>query len=264
MMTKLQYIVIASAISLFLILYFGCDTKPQAQEALEKTRALAAQSTDINTLLMEAKATLAVKEATNILALEQDLNATVQDSSKVELFKQLSSQWYRLEHPAIAGYYAEEVAHVAETEEAWSIAGTTYSICIQRTEAGKVRDFCTERAVQAFENASSLNPTEVAHKTNLALVYTDNPPQENPMKGILMLVDLNKQYPENVSVLMNLGRLAIKTGQFDRAIVRLEEALRLDADNTNAICLLVKAYQGLGNKTKVQEFGQRCSDMSNR
>lgn len=261
-MTKLQYIVIASAISLFLILYFGCDTKPQEQAALEKTRALAAQSTDINNLLMEAKASIAAKEAANILALEQDLEATTSDSSKIEVLKQLSGQWYRLNHPAIAGSYAEEIAEISGTEEAWSIAGTTYSIGLQRSEAEKVRGFCTEKAIKAFENASSLNPTKVAHKTNLALVYTDNPPQDNPMKGILMLVDLNKQYPEDVSVLMNLGRLAIKTGQYDRAINRLEEVIRLDANN-NAACLLVEAYKGLGNTAKMQEFEQQCSAISN-
>lgn len=262
-MTNLQYIVIASAISLFLILYFGCEIKPHGQEALEKTRALAAKSTDINTLLMEAKAQISAKESANILALEQEMATISADSSKVELYKQLSSQWYRLEHPAIAGFYAEQIAEIHGTEEAWSIAGTTYSIGIQRTPAGKVRDFCTDGAVKAFENASSLNPEEVAHKTNLALVYTDNPPQENPMKGILMLVDLNKQHPENVSVLMNLGRLAIKTGQYDRAIVRLDEAIRLDADNSDAICLLVKAYKGLGNMAKMQEYQQKCSIMLN-
>lgn len=260
-MTKLQYIVIASAISLFMVLYFGCETKPQGQEALEKTRALTAQSTDINILLAEAKASISAKESANIFALEQDLGASSSDSSKVILLKQLSSNWYRLEQPAIAGYYAEEIAEISGTEEAWSIAGTTYSIGVQRTTPGKVRDFCTEGAIKAFENASSLNPTKVAYKTNLALVYTDNPPQENPMKGILMLVDLNKQHPENVSVLINLGRLAIKTGQYDRAIVRLEEVIRLHPNHNDATCMLVKAYKGLGNTAKMQEYEKKCSDL---
>jgi tetratricopeptide (TPR) repeat protein len=263
-MTKLQYIVIASAISLFLVLYFGCETKPHGQEALEKTRALAAQSTDINTLLVEAKGELAAKEAANVLAMEQDLAATTSDSSRITILKQLSSNWYRLKHPAIAGYYAEEIAEISGTEEAWSIAGSTYSIGIQRTPAGKIRDFCTEKAIQAFENASSLNPTKVAYKTNLALVYTDNPPQENPMKGILMLIDLNKKYPENVSVMMNLGRLGIKTGQYDKAIVRLDEVLRLEPSNSDAPCLLAQAYKGLGNTAKMQEYDNKCSEALNR
>ena len=49
-MAKLQMIVVASVTLFFLILYFGCDTKPKKIKALEKTRALNAESTSIQNL----------------------------------------------------------------------------------------------------------------------------------------------------------------------------------------------------------------------
>lgn len=258
-MTRLQVVVVVSALSLFFVMYFGCDTKPKTQLAIEKNRALSGQSADVNVLLKEAKASLTAQQAANILALEKQLEAITNDSTKATLLEQLSGSWYQLKHPELAGYFAEQIADIRSSEEAWSIAGTTYTLCVQRVRAEKIRDFCTERAIKAFENASSLNTENLAHKINLALVHTENPPQDNPMKGVLMLVDLNKQYPENVSILTSLGRLAIKTGQYERAITRLEQVLTLAPDNVDAFCLLAQAYEGLGNAAKVAEFSAKCT-----
>lgn len=261
-MTKLQWAVIASAIALFLLMYFGCDNKPRDIKALEKSRALVAESTDVNALLQEAKASLSPAQSASILALEARLDEAGADSAGLELLKELSGQWYGLGAPALAGYYAQRVAEARGTEEAWSIAGTTYTICIQRSQDTKIRDFCTGRAVQAFENAISLNPASLAHQVNLALAYSANPPQDDPMKGILMLRNLNQNNPDNVLILNTLGRLSIQTGQYARAIERLERALAIEPGNIDATCLLAQAYEGAGESGKASEFAEKCRAQS--
>lgn len=260
-MTKLQWAVIVSAVGMFFLIYLGCETKPEDIQALEKSRALAAESTDINTLLQEARSSLGNIPSSSILALETELEETATDSSRTEVFKRLASKWYELGYPAISGYYAQEVAELSGTEESWSIAGTTYTICLQQSQEQKTRDFCTGRAVQAFENAISLNPENTAHQINLALAYAANPPQDNPMRGILMLRDLNQKDPDNVLVLNTLARLAIQTGQYPRAVERLERALELDPGNPNTICLLAEAYEGSGEVAKAQAFAEQCRNL---
>ena len=123
-----------------------------------------------------------------------------------------------------------------------------------------MRDFCTQRAVSAFQNAISLNPTKLENKINLALCYTENPPQDNPMKGILLLRDLDKENPDNIAVNLQLARLAIKTGQLDRAIVRLETVLTKEPNNKKAICLLADAYSGSQN-AKAAEMMKKCESL---
>ncbi|MCC6723984.1 MAG: hypothetical protein IT258_05700 [Saprospiraceae bacterium] len=260
-MNKGQWILIASATVLFAILYFGFDTKPSKQKTIEKQRAGSLTSTDINSMLVDAKAKLPAQASASVMALEGSLEKAVQDSSKLEAYKSLSSLWYQLEKLGIAGYYAEKVAEIAKTEEAWSIAGTTYSICLQREQEDKIRRFCTDQAIQALEKAASLNPGNIQHKVNLALVYTENPPKDTPMKGILMLRDLNEQNPDNVLVLTQLGRLAIKTAQFDRAVERLSKAVELEPSNKMATCLLAQAYEGLGDAAKANDFKKKCEKL---
>lgn len=260
-MTKLQWTVIAGALALFLVLYLGCDRKPEDIATLETSRALSVESADINAVIREAKEELRPEQLSLILGLEQNLESTLEDSGRVALYKELSGEWYQLQQFSVAGHYAEQVAEAEGTESSWSIAGTTYSICAQRASEERIRDFCANRSVRSFENAISLNPENVANRVNLALTYTSNPPPDNPMKGVLMLRELNQEEPNNVLVLNALGRLSIRTGQFDNAVERLTAALKADPQNATTICLLAQAYEGAGNAEQATAFAKQCRQL---
>ena len=258
-MSRFQLLVILSFVFLLGVLYFGFSTKTELQSKEAQSRALSIESTGIQTLLSDAKSTLSPEQIVKIQGLEQQVkDSSEEKDSKIESLKELSGRWYEYKHPAIAGFYAEEVAEMEENDEAWSIAGTTYAIGLKQSKEEKVRSYCLGRAVKSFENAISLNPSNVDHQVNLAICYTDSPPQDNPMKGILMLVDLNKKHPENVGVLTNLGRLAIQTGQYEKAVQRLEKAVSIETENPGPICLLAEAYQGLGKNEEAMTFLKKC------
>jgi len=258
-MSKLQIAVLVSAAGLFLLVYFTCSTKPPSQKAIEKSRAIKLEQTDISSLLAEARAHLETRDAAAILSLEAELEAATGDSARSQTLKALSGRWYAIGEPALAGFYAEEAANLEGTGEAWGIAGTTYTLCAQGTQNDKIRSFCISRAVKAFESAISLAPEEFSHRLNLALVYADFPPPDDAMKGILLLRDLETKNPDNPSLLFHLGRLAIRTGQWERAIERLERATGLDPENQNAWCLLAQAYQQTGNREKASYCQAKCN-----
>ncbi|MEO1262310.1 MAG: tetratricopeptide repeat protein [Bacteroidota bacterium] len=261
-MDRIQWAVISLAVALFFVMYFGCDTKPGKHKIIEKQRVENAESTNISSLLLAAKEDITTSDAPALMSLEMELESAGDDSTKVETLKSLSSMWYRLGKPAIAGHYAEEIAMLENSENAWSIAGTTYSICVQRESEAKVKEYCTDHAISSLENASSLNPANPQHKINLALVYTESPPSDNPMKGILMLVEMNKQDPDNVSVLNQLGRLAIKTGQFDKAIERLGRAVELEPGNSMSNCLYGQALKEKGDQSQASVYLARCEELT--
>jgi len=260
-MTALQKGVVLGAIVLAALLYFGFSNKPPQQKKIEAQRKIQSQSTSAAVLLKEAKENLSETQRNQILALEEQIAQVPNDTLRIELTKRLSGAWYDLGHPELAGIYAEQIAERESTAESWGIAGTTYSICLQRAEVKKITDFCSSKAVSAFESAISLEPEEVEHRLNLALIYTERPPTDNPMKGILMLVDLNKKNPDNVPVLVNLGRLALQTGQIDKAVERLERAVQLEPSSKRATCLLSDVYLQKGDQAKAKMMGERCAGM---
>ncbi len=262
-MNKIQSVVIVIALLLFGFLYLGLDTKPKERKSVEQSRALVAESTNIKVLLKEAKKALPVQARNEIQGMETLMTQVDTDSLKIQEMERIAGWWYTAKRADISGYYAEQIAEHKGTETAWSLAATTYSLCIKNAQNEKSRSYCAGRAVKAYENAISLNPENVSHKMNLALSYADFPPKENPMKGVLMLLDLNKQNPENVPVILNLAKLGMKTGQFDKAIQRLEKAETLDAENNQVKCLLAEAFLQKGDQEKAQVYLEKCKKNKN-
>ena len=260
-LNKKQGIVLAITVLLFGVLYFGLDTKPSEQKLLEKSRSANFESTGIQLIFNDAKAALKKEQLNAIEAGEVQLKNASVDSLQEKAKIELSQLWFRSGHPAIAGFYAEEIAEVKNDEDSWAIAGTTYLYGVQSYKEEKLKDFCAKRSRKALEKASSLNPENVDHKINLALGYVEFPPKDNPMAGVLQLVGLNKKYPENVKVLNQLGRLAIRTNQIDKAIERLSSAEALDKNNKTTICLLAEAYSMKENETLFTEYTVRCKEL---
>lgn len=240
-MTRLQIIVVSLWAFLTLALYFGFDTKSSEQLEDLEVRALSGTKVDVSPIILSVKESLTDSDLREIQVLEGGAESSEGDQ-KVDYLKQLSGKWYKLRRFLIAGHYAEQIAELAPSGEAWSIAGTTYFQGLNDSDK-LVKDGCFQGAVGAFENAVSLEPENVNHRVNLALTYTENPPQENPMKGIQILLNLNQKHPENVVVLTTLGRLAMKTGQYEKAEERLQDAVNFDPNHQPAVCLLADLYQ---------------------
>ena len=257
-MKRAQLITIAIFTVLFCVLYFGFRTKSSEHSDLEKSRLVNFEETDIRTLIKEAKAELSESDNPQLESLETALYHLSDDSSKTEILMELSGFWYRMERPDISGHYATEVAEMENSEDAWSIAGTTFAAGITGFGDGKEREFCIVKAISSFEKAISINPDNSVHRLNLALCYTKAPPSDNPMKGILMLREMNEKEPDNVHVLVALGKLAIQTGQYSKAIERLTAAFELENENRSVACLLSVAYEGIGNGEAAKDYYILC------
>ncbi len=257
-MNKAQYLAVSGALALFLGLYFCFDTKTDKQKTTERSRSLQAESTSFETLLADAKAHLNAEQSARVTEQEQLLEKAATDVERTGVLKGLSGLWYEFGQIPVAGGFAEQVAEIENADTAWSVAGATFFNGLVASQDPVIRSFCARHAVKAFESAASLNPTHAEHRVNLALVYAENPPPDNPMQAVLMLRELENKHPDNPAVFNALGRLAIKTGQWQRAVERLEKAWSLDKKNPNTPCLLAKAYEGTGNITKANEFAGLC------
>ena len=208
-LNKNQSIVVACMILTFCIIYFGMDTKPKEQRALEMSRAANIEATGIQNIVMESKKKLS-KDALNVVeAMQTEYQNAESDEEKIDKAKNLASKWYEIGFPIVSGYYAEQIAKLENTKDAWSISGTTYSIGMKNSKEEKQLQFARGRAIKSFETAITLEEENIADQINLALVYVDFP-TENPMQGIQMLLKLNENYPENVQVIKSARQIGYK------------------------------------------------------
>ncbi len=258
MLNNAQKLTILGAIALFVCLLFGFSTKPKKLLETEKIRALNSSSTDISIIKKESLAQLSSDDRATIQILESKVKESTDTLERIELMKELSGKWFSLNEYALAGNKAEEIAEIVQTGESWAIAGTSYVRGIDQTESPKKSAFCKENAIKAMENAISLEPNNIEYQLNRGILFSNYPDEQNPMKGIQVLLKLNKNYPENVPVMNNLAKFAIQTNQLDKAKIRLTKALENEPNNRMSNCLAMDLYQRLGEPTKAELFRQKC------
>lgn len=261
-MKKKHVLTILSFIALLVLLQFGFKTKPDRLIQEEKTRSLNLQVTSIDILRSEARQKLGSAERSAIQILETRFENASDTLERIEILKELSRAWYDAESFSVAGGYAEEIAILNQEPSAWGIAGTTYAYGIDRSGQEKERTFCLNKSIESLENAISLDPENAEYQLNRAILLTEHPPLDNPMKGILLLRELNKNFPKNVPVMNNLARFALQTNQVDRALTRLLEAESLEPNNRTTNCLLAQTYQALEDEEKTAIYQDRCNRLN--
>lgn len=261
-MQQPQWLVAGIALALVLLMYFGCPTQAPDMVRAAASRSLEVEATSPQALMRAARPTLTPVEKATIGSLEEELRLASEEEDKIPFYEELAANWYRAGYPSISAHYAQQIAEQRDTvSAAWGMAATTFSICVQQSTEVKERTFCTQRAIKAYQAAISLDPQELEYRLNLALTHTYNPPEDNPMKGILMLRDLEQQYPKDARVLVTLAGLAVKTNQYDRAAQRLTKAIELDPTNREAYCLLARVQETLGQVEAARASAAQCANL---
>jgi tetratricopeptide (TPR) repeat protein len=262
MFNRQQYIIIVSAVLLVFAIYLGCDRVPKNHKSKgDDSVSLPTADAEIGAWIAEAKAKLSPEMSAKVSSIEQQIKISSSDTAKSNLMKQLSSVWYSQEKLIAAGYYANQIAAIDKTEKGWNIAGSTLFEAIRASDDTHIKQYCSENAVKAYEKAIAIAPQNVDYQIALALCYTEFPPQDNPMKGILQLRDLDTKFPNNAKVLFQLAKLAMRTNQYDKAVTRLEQILKTNPNNPDAICLISDAYRGQGNEAKAKVFTDKCQNL---
>ena len=259
MLNRAQIITIGIFTALFFLLYFGCSTKSKKQINLEKSRAIKFELLSIDRVISEAMGKITPGARVEISQLDERIQNSDLVSEKLEYYQSLASIWYTESFPLISGYFAEKIANEKEDASSWGIAGTTFSIAAQRANDENEKQYAIEKSRVSFEKSLSLE-SDIDNEVNLALTYVEVPLEDNPMKGILMLRELNENHPENVTVIMQLARLSLQTGQFDKAVERLEKVIELRPSSANAYCMLAEVLRQKGDNSAA-EYQTKCDKL---
>lgn len=243
------------SIILVLVIYFFLPTKDDDQKQIEKSRALNFEKINVPVLLREAMKNLTDEEKVYLAELDRGTDI---EEERVENLKALSREWFNRGEWILAGDYAEQIAAIDSSAESFAIAGNTYSIGVQRYEVEALADHAKQRAIRNYEKAISVDAEELEYRINLAVTYAERPDSDNPMKGVMMLLDLEKKYPEDHRVQNTLAYYGLQTGQTEKARKRLMKVLAENPDDKRANCLMVKLLESTG-EGGAEQFAEKCN-----
>lgn len=261
----LQIIVLCSALGLFVLILSLGRTKPLTKKGGEDSTQTTDTLPPLNdeAMLAGAYEKLDSNQLSYLTQLEQEKSKATLFEDEVLALKLISRTWNEFGNYAAGGYYAQKVAELAPSGEAWAIAGTTFGIAFNREQNDvQFKKYVGHKAVACFQKAAELEPDTVAHRINEAIMYVDLSIVDAsvmPMTGAQKLLALDKEFPNNVNVNLQMGRLSLNmSGDIQKAIPRFERIIAIaDSAKVDAGTLveahfsLTECYKQLNQKEKV-------------
>ncbi|WP_462253923.1 tetratricopeptide repeat protein [Ekhidna sp.] len=148
----------------------------------------------------------------------------------------------------------DSAASLADDIESWIIVPSEYVADIYFTAYERSPD--PERAKKYAERAREVmqllldkDPTNLFLKNRMAMTLVVS---ENPMAGIAMLREILNQDATNRQAILNLGLLAIQSGQFERAKERFENLISLDAADHEAKLYLAVSMMEINQQSQAR------------
>lgn len=166
--------------------------------------------------------------------------------SKVNAYTEIINYYNQIESPENSALKVYEKAAIVKNANSWAICGDNFIHLIieGKGDTTLIADIASH-AVQSYENAVALDSTNMDTKVKLAQCYMEL--ENQPMKGVPMLMDIAKKYPNHIQAQFLLAKFGLISGQYEKVLGRLEKVLSLQPQNVEARLMRVDAYMALGN-----------------
>lgn len=157
-----------------------------------------------------------------------------------------------------AAWYAEKASEFFNNTESWTqTADNYYQAYTLALDQNKQKAFAGKAQV-FYGRVLEAEPDNLEVKTKMAMTYLTS---SNPMQGITMLREVLVKDPTNELALFNMGMLSIQSGQYDRAVERLEELIRVNPAHIQGQLLLGLALMNSGDKVKAKVQFEKVKEM---
>jgi tetratricopeptide (TPR) repeat protein len=177
--------------------------------------------------------------------LKEDLHSSSGKKEKTDLLEKLGEAFLKSNRYDSAGAYFEKAAQLSADPKLTFKAGNAYFEGIAFASQPSKVDYLARKTREVLEKVPSGDPLSVDAQAKIAMTWVNS---ETPMKGILKLRELAEKNPENEFLAYQLGMLSFQSGQYDKAVVRFESAIKLNKENVNAWFYLAQSLQQTGKK----------------
>ena len=251
MLKKQLIFTLIGLIVVILLLTFGTTVAPKSKT--ETAVVSTPKKFNIQQFINEEKKHLSASQVINLGKLENSVTRGDVNSQLIISNTQLANFWKdsaKSFEPYV--YYLSEAAKLDKSEKNLTFAAQLILDNL-RAEQDEVKlNWKTEQAIALFEKAIELYPNNDDLKIGLGSCYVFGKgrvggPQET-MKGIQQLLSVVRKDSNNMKAQMMLGVGGYVSGQYDKAIQRLQKVITAQPENLEAIAFLADTYAAKGDK----------------
>ncbi|MFT3748407.1 MAG: tetratricopeptide repeat protein [Agriterribacter sp.] len=259
-MKKQQWVVVFSGLVLLLSLYFLGRTKPNTTKppatAQSQTGDSHEEHLETEKILATAKSRLSPEQQAWVSAKENSITRGDVTTQKVKLYNELAYFWKdsaRVFEPF--AYYLGEKSKLENSEKSLTFAAHLYLKQLKSVDQHALQVWMADQAADLFRHALQVNPDNDSSKIGLGSSYIFGAHgASTPMEGIQKILEVVRKDSTNIYGQFMLGYGGIMTGQYDKAIERLNTVVKMEPDNVEAIFLLAEAYERHGENAKAAEW----------
>jgi tetratricopeptide (TPR) repeat protein len=272
-MYKKQIVVIIAVLAIMGFLYsrdlVGVKKTGDSGGHTNTTAAQAQPAVNVTVEMASAAAKIAIGPALaqQIANTEGQLKNTGNDAAKLNLQKKLAQQWDDVNQPAPAAFYYEAVAQKENTFADWEIAGDHFNDAFRFDQDTVSQPSYVSHAIACFETATKMQPSNLDAKTGLGTAYVNQftlgiGQTGGPPKGVMMLLDVVGQDPNNVKANFSLGMFAITSRQYDKAVQRFKTVIEHSPKpGFEPYFYLAECYRQLGMKPEAIAAYQKSREL---
>lgn len=165
---------------------------------------------------------------------------------------------------AYAGVLSEKIGDIQQS--AWRFQRSAdYFLMEAYSHKNPENEFMlVKRARVNLEKSLNLDPDNIATKINLAICLKNindvQPPSDagEVMRPIMLLRDVVEKQPDNPDAIYYLGKLAIESGQYEKAIERFKKLVSLQPQNPENYLELSEIYRMMGNEKESKLWADKA------
>jgi tetratricopeptide (TPR) repeat protein len=263
---KQQWITIAIAVCLVFVIYkFGKTVLPEKKRKAVAETSVVASKVSIDTILSEAKKRLSPEQVLRINALENSISRGDLREQQMNVYNQLAHFWgdtVRLFELFV--WYKSEAARLENSEKSLNFAAHLLLDNLQGEENLALKQWKAFQAKDLFERSLKINPGNDSAKVGLGACYLFGNISAAPMEGITKIREVAEKDSTHVFAQITLAKGAVLSGQYDRAVSRLETAHRHQPANLEAIMLLADVYERLGDGANAIAWYEKSLELVKR
>lgn len=254
---KPQWITIGAAIILTIGIYrFGNTIPPKGKPGPAPAQNMAnhgqteVNAISIDTLLALGKKNLTKEQVLRLNTLENSISRGDVKEQQIKVFHQLGHFWGDSAGIfELYAWYEAEASRLENSEKTLTFAARLFLDNLQQDDVAERRQWKALQAKDLFERSLKINPDNDSAKVGLGACYLFGSISSNPMEGLQKIKEVTEKDSTNSYAQITLAKGALMTGQYDKAITRLELVVRLHPDDLEAILLLADASERQGKKT---------------
>lgn len=265
-MIKQQILLLAGGSLLLAVLFLFANTKPptSATEQAQMVPGNSAANTPLTTALILDSVRKQLTNSQNevLTQLENSVVRGDVKDQKIKVYGQLSDYWRDTLHRSeIAAYYAGEAAKLEKSEKNLTFAARLFLGQLMASGDAGMQNWLASNAKSLYEEALSINPANDSLKIELGTCYLFSSISPTPMEGILKIKEVADRDTTNMYAQLMLGLGDIRSGQYDKAVERLEKVAEKEPHNLQAVFNLAETYERKGDKQNAIKWYQAAGNM---